>query len=96
MKNHVSSLVLATSLAAAGLAGSSCSTDPYVQRGQIGGTVGGAVLGGILGNNINGLSTAGGAVAGALIGGVIGDTAGKANSTYYGSSPNPSYPMYSR
>lgn len=64
------------------LAGTSCTYDPYVNRGRAGGAVLGGVTGAVIGNN-TGLGSWGGAAIGTALGGIMGDTAGKTNSMYH-------------
>ncbi|MEM8954489.1 MAG: glycine zipper 2TM domain-containing protein [Verrucomicrobiota bacterium] len=69
----------------------SCTTDPYVQRGRVGGAVVGGATGAIIGNNVRGGSSWGGAAIGAAVGGLAGDRIGRTNSMYYRSRYGPTY-----
>ena len=82
MKTHTYKSVLACAVLLCGLAGSSCTSDPYVNQGRATGAVLGGAAGAVIGNN-TGMGSWGGAAAGAAIGGIMGDTAGKTNSMYH-------------
>ena len=81
MKRHTI-LFLAMLAVVAATVISCTSSDPYVNRGRVGGAAVGGVAGAIIGNK-TGMGSWGGAAVGAALGGIMGDTAGKTNSMYY-------------